>query len=131
MSTRKEHLEYISETKGKFVVDCSHEIFTNEELEILVKYGHWFTALTAGELEPITALQREFILVATHEKEPFSIEEWAWYHYMGRKAYEAKHGDKYHVPTCHFEDDPFYNRDKAKELRSTMFKVMRDNNKRI
>lgn len=64
-------------SKGDFEVDCSHAIFSEEELDTLKKYGHWFMALTSGELNPISELQGEFIKVAKREKKPTSPFEWA------------------------------------------------------
>jgi len=125
MLNKQEHLKLIKE-KGRFVVDCSHDIFSNEQIEILEKYGHWFMALTTGELEPITDLQRDFVLVATHKEEAFSLEEIAWFRYLGRKAVEAKHGDrlKQHYQS---EDDTFYNREMLTSQRRMMFGEMKKN----
>ncbi len=125
MLNKQEHLKLIKE-KGRFVVDCSHDIFSNEQIEILEKYGHWFMALTTGKLEPITDLQRDFVLVATHKKEAFSLEEIAWFRYLGRKAVEAKHGDRLkhrYQP----EDDTFYNREMVTSQRRMMFGEMKKN----
>lgn len=130
MSTKKEHLDFIA-LKGNFVVDCSHAIFSTEEIEILQKYGHWFSALTSGDLQPITDLQKEFVLVVTHQKEPFSIEETAWYKYLGRKAYESKCGDKYYLMSYHYEEDTFYSREMVKQVKSTMFKITRENHQKL
>ena len=60
MKTQKEeHLDFLSK-KGIFKMDCSHTLFSNEEIEILERYGHWFKALISGELEPYTEKQRLF-----------------------------------------------------------------------
>lgn len=47
MSEKIKHQNLIK-SKGDFAVDCSHAIFSEEELETLRKYGHWFMALTRG-----------------------------------------------------------------------------------
>lgn len=122
MSTKLEHLNYVKE-KGKFTVDCSHAIFTNEEIEILEKWGNWFMALTEGELEPLTELQTEFIKVAKGLRSPFSIEEKAWFKYQGRKRLEREKGEKFNL---HYEpeDDTFYSRNDVKKLRGMMRNVI-------
>ena len=56
---QKEHLDYLRK-KGPFPLNCSCEIFTNEQIELLKKYGYWFKALTEGELEPYTNDQKHF-----------------------------------------------------------------------
>lgn len=127
MSTREAHIRFIRE-QGKFIIDCNHAIFSVEEIEILEKYGHWFMALTSGDVNPITDLQKEFVLVATHKKEPFSPEEVAWFKYQGRKAIEAKYRDKLTIQ-YQSADDEFYSREMAKSVRKTMFKVMKENHK--
>jgi uncharacterized protein len=51
MNGNDEHLEYISH-KGFFHLDCDLTGFTSEEIEIIEKWGNWFTGLTSGELKP-------------------------------------------------------------------------------
>ncbi len=121
-SHKSTHLAYIEE-KGKFVVDCSHAIFSTEEIETLEKFGHWFDALASGVLEPFTELQERFILVAKSELPPFSPEEKAWYRYLGRKKIEKKHGDSLNI-RYHLSDNSFYSRDMVEPLRKTMFGVI-------
>ena len=123
MATKHEHLQYLKE-KGRFTVDCGLVIFSPEEIEILEKYGHWFQALTNGELQPITEMQENFIRVAKGERKPFSEFEQAWFRYLGRKRIEAKDGDSLkaqYVP----ESDSFYNREMAKQQKKVMFNVIR------
>jgi uncharacterized protein len=127
MSTKQEHLQYIKE-KGKFIVDCSHAIFSTESIEILEKYGHWFMALTTGELEPISELQKEFILVATGQKLPVSVEENAWFKYLARKTIEARLGDKLQIQ-YHMEGDTFYSRDMMIIQKKMMYGEMKKNHK--
>ncbi|MCU0358783.1 MAG: DUF413 domain-containing protein [Cyclobacteriaceae bacterium] len=122
MSEEIKHKQLISE-KGPFIIDCNLKIFTDEEIQILKKYGHWFHALTHGDLNPFTLAQARFIKVAQNEETPVTVEEKAWFKYLGRKRIEADLGDRLHV---HYEidQDSFYNRDQAKQLRSTMGKVI-------
>lgn len=127
MSIKQEHLDYLKE-KGKFTVDCSQAIFSCVYIEIQGKYGHWFMALIPGELEPITELQKEFILVSRGQKSPFSIEELAWFKYLSRKAIEAKSGDKLYEQH-HLQDDAFFSWEMEKKQKKMMFGVMRKNHR--
>jgi len=127
MNTKEDHLNYIK-VKGNFKVDCSHQIFTQEELKILEKFGHWFQALASGVLEPISDEQLEFIKVVNKEKLPITIAENAWFKYMGRKAYEQKAGDSLNA---HYqpESDTFHNREMAKKQKRMMFSEISRNHK--
>ena len=121
------HLSYIN-SKGPFRIDCSLGIFSPEQREMLIEFGHWFHALTNGDLEPITPLQLRFINVMKHEIEPFTIAEWAWLKYISRKEIEAKYGERLcaqYVPA----EDSFYSRDMVKQVRKTMYKEMKENHK--
>ena len=129
MSNKQEHQAFI-EKKGKFIVDCSHAVFSTEEIELLEKYGHWFKALETGELKPFTDRQKAFILVATHKQVAFSLEEVAWLRYQWRKDWEADH-DNISKEQRYLEEDTFHYRSMVKQVRSTMGKVMRDNHKNI
>ena len=113
-----EHVKYLKE-KGQYKLNCSCEIFNNEQIEILKEFGHWFTALVNGTLEPFTQAQRDFIKAANGETDPVSIEEKTWFLYLKRKEYEKKHGDRLkarYVP----EEDAFFSREDAKKVRGAM-----------
>lgn len=125
MSTKQEHLDLIA-TKGKFTMNCNHGSFSTEEIEMLENYGHWFNALTTGSLKPITDAQQRFILVATGTEYPFSLEEVAWWKYLDQTSYETRRRDGV-IIQYYPQNDTFYSRDMAKQLRSTMFKVTREN----
>ncbi len=127
MSTRKQHIAYIEE-KGKFHIDCSRNIFSAEEISILEKYGHWFHALSNGILEPVTDMQREFIMVANEQKTPITPAEISWHKYNGRKRIEAKLGDRLNVQYIP-ETDSFYNREMAKQQHKMMFNEMSKNHR--
>ena len=107
-------------------MDCNHGSFSTEEIEMLEKWGRWFNALTSGTLKPFTDTQKRFISVAEGKEDPFSLQEAAWWKYLYQIAHEARRRDgvtnQYYPQT-----DSFYNREMAKKLKSTMFKVMRDN----
>jgi len=122
MPTKQEHLDWIK-AKGSFTVDCSHAIFTLEEIEILEKWGHWFRALTDGTLVTLNETQSAFVDVAQGRRDPFSPEEKAWFKYINRKRLEQEKGDQ--LKTRHqLDDDPFYSRADAKKLRGMMYSVI-------
>ncbi|ADR22668.1 hypothetical protein MATR_34860 [Marivirga tractuosa] len=124
-NTKDSHLKLITQ-KGRFKMDCSLAIFSNEERAILEKYGHWFKALISGELEPYTEKQKLFIEAAKNERHPISIEEKTWFKYTKRKEIEEKHG---HVLSSRPElkTDPFYSREGAKHLRKSQMSTMGKN----
>ncbi len=124
MSTKQEHLQLIKD-KGRFTVNCSHAIFSNEEIELLEKWGHWFTALTDGTLEPLTEMQQAFVRVARREQDPVSPEELAWNKYLHRREMEGDPSNRLHL-RYEYEQDTFFNRDMVKKQRSTMFRVMKE-----
>lgn len=124
-NNKKTHFDYIK-AKGKFTVACNHVIFSHEEIELLEKYGHWFEALTNGTLLPFNTWQEQFIEAVQTKKNLKTDYEKIWVKYLRRKEIEAKAGAALYTPPT-LEDDPFYNRDMAKNLKSTMFKVMKQN----
>lgn len=127
-NNKKNHFDYI-EGKGKFTVTCNHVIFSPEEIELLEKYGHWFEALASGTLLPFNIDQEQFIEVARMNRRPETNYEKVWFKYVKRKEIEAKAGSVlYKTPVI--GSDTFYNRDMAKNLRKTMFKVMKEGHRK-
>ena len=86
------HKQYVRE-KGTFIIKCNAVIFTTEQLEILLKYGHWFQALCDGTLKAFTEKQRRFILAINGDRKPFSEEEVVWNMYQNRLQLEKNHGN--------------------------------------
>ena len=60
-----------------FSVPPSVEL-TDDERDILARYGHWLDSLARGEVEPKTPEQHQFVRVAMGEAEPKSAFERAW-----------------------------------------------------
>jgi uncharacterized protein YifE (UPF0438 family) len=128
MDPKQKHLLFI-QNRPPFILKCKTVIFSSEEIEIIQKYGYWFQALTDGEIEPITDLQKEFIKVIRKEKDPISPYEWAWLKYLGRLEWET--ANKLIMDADYrLEEDSFYNRDMAKQQKGMMFKVIRDTHKK-
>ena len=115
---RKEHLTYLKE-HGPYTMDCSCEIFNNDQIEIIKQYGHWFKALVDGTLEPYTQSQRDFIEVINGNRDPVSIEEQTWFLYIKRKEFEKKYGERLKRRYT-LDDDPFYSRKDVWKLRGGM-----------
>jgi uncharacterized protein YifE (UPF0438 family) len=127
LNTQQDHNRLIEE-RGLFIISCSTTIFSKEELDILNKYGHWFQALTTGELTPISEAQKRFVSVAKNEAEPLSIHEKAWFKYLGRMRLEKENGSSFNL---HYqpEIDSFYNRDMVKQVRRQVFSETVKNHK--
>ena len=125
---KKQHLSFLTQ-KGPFKIDCNTITFSEEEINILKQYGHWFRALTDGILQPITEKQKLFIEVAKGNRDPFSVEEWAWFRYLGRKRIEQEKGDiLYNTPRL--DDDPFYSREGLKSLRRVVYKTISEQHRK-
>lgn len=123
--TKKDHLNYIKEC-GPFRIDCNRIIFSNDEIEILEKYGHWFAALEDGTLEPLTEKQRLFVEVANGLKQPYSLEEVTWFKYCKRKQIEEESGDSlYNTPV--YKEGGFYTREQYRAQKKIMMNITNAN----
>jgi uncharacterized protein YifE (UPF0438 family) len=116
---KKTHFNYI-EAKGKFTVACNHIIFSDIEIELLEKYGHWFEALTSGELSPFNPEQKQFVEAARLNIPPQTDYEKVWVKYIKRRQIESKAGSILYTSPMP-EDDTFYSRDMAINLKRKMF----------
>jgi uncharacterized protein len=127
MVTRQDHSQYIKDHPN-FVVDCSNAIFSLEQLDLLRKYGHWFRALTDGTMKPVTPQQENFIEAAQMNKPPISLEEKTWVTYLTRKKMESdpEQAQKLRL-NYQYEQDTFYNRDMAKQMKKMMSSEMGKN----
>ncbi len=116
---KKVHYDYIK-AMGKFTIACNLIIFSDAEIELLEKYGYWFEALTNGELSPFNSEQKQFVEAARLNIPPKTDYEKVWVKYIKRRQIEAEAGTVlYTSPTP--EDDKFYSRDMAINLRRKMF----------
>ena len=115
---KKEHLAYLKKC-GPYEMDCSCEIFNNDQINLIRQFGHWFKALVEGVLEPYTQSQRNFIDVMKGDSDPVSFEEQTWFLYMKRKEYEKKFADRL-KRRYSLDEDPFYNRRDVGKLRGGM-----------
>jgi len=126
-ANKREHLTYIKD-KGRFVLDCNHQFFSENEVEILEKFGHWFDALAQGILKPFTELQERFVLVSKFEVPPFSPEEETWVKYLGRERVEKQYGDSLNKQYA-LKDCTFLNRDMQRQQNKINFSVISSNHR--
>jgi uncharacterized protein len=118
-------MEYVSHM-GLYSLDCSPKIFSREEIHVIEKWGHWFNALLSGELKPFTDAQVRFIRVMNREVEPQTVEEKAWFKYLGRKTVEKKFGDRLKV-RYEAEDDTFYSIDDKRKMNMLTYSTIAQN----
>ena len=78
------------DTKGAFRFRCSREVFAEEELEILKRFGSAFEQLSKGERVPTTDAQQRFLEVAQGQRQPKTIYERTWAKYQWRVEWESK-----------------------------------------
>lgn len=121
MSSQAEHLAYIKE-KGSFPLECNPAIFSEEELQFLRHYGHWCRALEQGILQPISTEQEQFIAMTKGVKEAETAHEKTWWRYSMRIKMEREIPEKFQLH-YQLDDDTFYTREQAKQLKRTMGSV--------
>lgn len=104
---KERHLEYL---KTKFNVNCSREIFSLTEIELLENYGAWMEALYLCKINPITERQNDFIEQV--ETGNISVNEYAkvWFKYIMRIEIERKYGDRLKI-RYEINDNDFYRRE--------------------
>lgn len=77
------------ERKPPFIIRCSREIFSKEEIGILERYGREFERLANGKRLPETEEQQRFVEVAQGRSQPETIYERTWAKYAWRVAWES------------------------------------------
>lgn len=90
----KEHLIYLG--KENFPVKCSTAIFTDEEIELLKRYGNWFEALGMRKIRALTKDQEQFVSVCQGERAPVGKYEKIWRKLQRRLAWERNPENKTH-----------------------------------
>jgi uncharacterized protein YifE (UPF0438 family) len=75
MGAPSDHANYLS--LHNFPVNCPGA-FSDEERDILVRYGRWMEALASGAIAPSTPRQQEFLQVARGERPAETPFERAW-----------------------------------------------------
>ena len=72
----EDHLKYLGQPISD--INSLRNIFSEEELKIINKYGAWMEALADREIEPITPEQKRFVDVSVGIAEPKSEYEKIW-----------------------------------------------------
>jgi uncharacterized protein YifE (UPF0438 family) len=87
MRAPQDHRELLK--RRDFVLGCDAPNFTSADRDLLMRYGHWLTGLSTGQIQPITPEQEHFVQVAHEEAEPETDFEDAWVKLMERRKFEA------------------------------------------
>ena len=122
-----EHLRFAKMRDFNF--RCDPRLFSDEQYELIRRWGHWYQALTDGTLEPFTDAQLDFIAAVRDVKPPNETHAAAWWRYCKRLKIEEKHGEAMHS-SYQIDADTFYNRDMVKHVRKTMFNVINKEHRR-
>ena len=77
-----------------FEIRCSREIFSEEEIAILERYGRQFEQLMSAAVTPKTKAQQKFAHVARGLIEPETIYEKVWCKYLWRLDWERDPANK-------------------------------------
>ena len=72
-----------------FTFQCSTAPFSEDELNILRRFGRQFERLSNGDREPTTAAQARFVDTARGARSPETVYEWAWAKYLQRVEWES------------------------------------------
>jgi uncharacterized protein YifE (UPF0438 family) len=73
-----------------FTLRCDKSLIADHALEILMNYGGWFEALTAGKIQPIAKAQEHFIEVSRRQAKPSTDPEKIWRMYQNMVAWQSK-----------------------------------------
>jgi uncharacterized protein YifE (UPF0438 family) len=111
------HLHYVRQ--GEFPFRCDPRLFSDEEHALITRWGHWYDALSSGQVTAITPAQEAFIEAVKGDAPPAEPHAAAWWRYGKRLAIEERHGTAMHS-SYQVDSDTFYSRDMAKQLRKTM-----------
>ncbi len=112
--------------RGLFDIRCSRAIFTDNEIEILERYGRQFEHLISGVRTPETGAQKRFVEVSRGKREPDTEYERVWWKYLKRVEWEKEPANKEAMgPRRRFPDD----RDDWKKMRGAVWSGMRKRSK--
>lgn len=81
---KKIHLKYLNTS---YNIRC-YNIFSEEEFDILKKYGCWMEALAKQNIKPFTEEQEHFVAVANNKMQPQTNFEKIWIKYKRRLLWE-------------------------------------------
>ena len=73
---------------SSFLIRCSRETFTEQEIELLERHGRQLERLANGHRAPTTTAQRQFVEAAQGRRQPETKYEKAWVKYSRRLDWE-------------------------------------------
>jgi len=79
----------IINSHSTFKIECDTKYFTNEEIQLLLKYGAWLRSLMHGGIQPQTDKQRHFFNVCSLTLQPETEYEFVWIKYLQQLGKEA------------------------------------------
>jgi uncharacterized protein YifE (UPF0438 family) len=115
MKAPAEHRVYLS--KRDYPLKCSVEIFENDELNLLSRYGFWIEALVGGEILPITDEEKRLIDVNAGKVEPINLQECAWRKLIERRVWEKNERESPHYRIID-ESEQWFSRSDWKKMRN-------------
>ena len=115
MKAPAEHIIYLA--KHDYPLGCSLEIFENDELSFLRRYGFWIEALVDGVILPITEEEKRLIDVHAGKVEPIKIQECAWRKLIERRMWEK---NEHELPNYKLIDksEQWFSRSDWKKMKS-------------
>jgi uncharacterized protein YifE (UPF0438 family) len=115
MKTPVEHRVYLA--KQDYPLRCSAEVFENDELNLLSRYGFWIEALVDGVILPITDYQKRLMDVHSGKVEPINLQELAWRKLIERKTWEKNERESPHYKLID-ESEQWLGRSDRKKMRN-------------
>jgi uncharacterized protein YifE (UPF0438 family) len=115
MKAPAEHRIYLA--KQDYPLECSEEIFTNEELIFLKRYGFWIEALVNGIILPITDDQKRLMDAHIAKIEPINLQERVWRRLIERRMWEKDERESPHYKVVD-ESEQWFSRSGWKKMRS-------------
>ena len=115
MKTPAEHRVYLA--KQDYPLKCSVEIFENDELNLLGRYGFWIEALVDGVIPPITDEEERLIDVHAGKVEPMNLQERAWRKLIERRMWEKNEHESPHYKLID-KSEQWFSRSDWKKMRS-------------
>ena len=105
-----------------FTLRCSTTPFSEDELDILRRFGRQFERLSSGDREPTTAAQAQFVDAARRARAPETVYERAWTKYLQRVEWESDPANRAAMgPRRRMPDD----RDDWKRMRGAVWSDVR------
>jgi hypothetical protein len=115
MKAPAEHRVYLA--KQDYLLKCSLEVFENDELNLLSRYGFWIEALVDGVILPITDEEKRLIDVHFGKVEPMNLQECAWRKLIERRIWEKNESESPHYKLID-KSEQWFSRSAWKKMRS-------------